>query len=371
MKKRRTNEKETSHVKKTLSSACRAFNLPRAFRWNEFYANVCKTKSLKMLLKAEDYIPNNVELLFFLRFVKSNLTNDTFALFLQATSISFHRCSIDISHMGLYEIYPALIRLNYPVSHIPSMGYLWLKWCPETHLSLPKRLCAQVKSLLMYGIRHLPKDLRLRIVRTFVLLDYPFTCVGRVGDVEIVQTEDEKMKAAWALEDWKYFGKLHKVDVIAKFVNENQLEKMFYKLNMKLSDLKVDWYREVWPDMYRKLHPIACKLGYIGDAYIGNWFRWNTEDHLLHYNHVFQRETKMILLIFKKFPKRIQFMIIHFLSCLYGFENDLYVHYDRFDRWTVNDVYAICHPSLTTRPRSKEKAVQLFLKTQSFRNLLK
>ena len=368
MKKRRVEEEKT---KKTLASVCQVFHIPRLFRWNDFYAHLCNLTPVyvRNFLKVEKYLPNTVERLFFLRFIKQNIPFDVFETFVRFTSISFHQCNLDISHMGLQSLYPTLIRLNYPVMYVPSMGRLWLEWRTDTHLSLPKRLCAQVKSLLL-GIRHLPKDLRIRIVRTFVLMDYPFDCVGHVGDTAVIQSKDEEMKANWALENWAYFDASFKHSVIRKFVDENQLESMFYKLGMKLDDLKLDWFKQVQPDSYAKLHPIACKLGYIGDDYIPQWSHWHPENHLK-YNNVFRRETKMILLIFRKFSKEIQLKIIEFLSCLYGYENILYVNYDRFHRWEANDIHTLLHPSVRETPRSKEKSIQLFLKTQSFINLLK
>lgn len=371
MKKRRSEEEGPS-FKKTLANACQIFDARRLHRWNDFYAHLCRSVPALpgTFLKAEKYLPNPIERLFFLRFIKQNIPPDVFETFVRLTGITFHQCNLDISHMGLGSLYPTLIRLNYPVTRIPTMGKLWLEWSPETHLRLPKRLCAQVKSLL-FGIRYLPKDLRLRIVRTFVLMDYPFNHVGQIGDTAVVQNEDEKLKANWALENWGYFGAGFKQGVIRKFAEENQLEKMFYKLGMKLDDLKLDWFRQIQPDNYAKIHPIACKLGYIGDGYIPEWFYWSPKKHL-NYNNVFRQETKMILLIFRKFSAaEIQIRIVYFLSCLYGYENTLHVKYDRFHRWTAKDVHDILHPTVTERPRSIDKSVQLFLKTQSFINLLK
>lgn len=356
--------------RRTLIDACEAFGLPLDTpRWLTFCEHICKPPvNIQNLVRAESYIPTN-EYIIFLRRLRFGLSHVNFTKYINASNISFHRSPGIATVCALGELHPALIRLNYPIEHLPQMSHLWLNWKPETHTKLPKRLCQQVKYLL-WVVRYLPKDLRIRMTRTFVLMDYPFKNVGTVTDTSIVQTKEELEAYAWHTKKWQYFDSAfrHKHEVIYLFLTENRLERMYKQLNMTFEDLQLDSFDD---EDYRQILSIAYKFGYIGHIYRSQWFYWTKETHLTAYNDAFRRETKMILLIFKAFPKYVQLRMINFLSQLYGHENRLNTDFD-FNDMTKTEVHELFphHSRPPYKSKTKAELVRMFLKQQSFRNLL-
>jgi hypothetical protein len=289
--------------------------------------------------------------------------------FVRYTDISFHRSPGVSAYCSMPNLHETLIRLNYPVKHLPHMARLWLEWTPKDHLKLPKDLCARVKCLL-FGIRKLPKDLRIRIVRTFVIASLNFGDLCQIGDTKIIQTKEQKMKTAWSLCNWKYFNVFHKHQVIEKFLNDNVLESMFYKLNMKIEDLELDWFRwgnNVNADTYEKLHKVACKLGFHGFKLIHEWF---TEGGGEVENILFHRECQMIRLIFR--DRNVSSKIIRYLKHLYGYENQLYVSNYQFRgclKPEMNDLLKSINVIVPYKATTRDDMVKIYVKHRIFRNL--
>lgn len=353
--------KRCKKEKRTLSKACDAFDFEQYERWAYFYHNLYRLKSLDVLLEAVNYIPKT-NYIFYLKDIKKH-ANSYFQDFVRYTSISFHRSPGVSAYYSIPDMHETLIRLNYPVKHLPHMARLWLEWTPQNHLKLPKILCRQVKCLL-FGIRKFPKDLRLRIVRTFILSDLKGgKDLCQIGDTEIIQTEDQKMKTAWSMCNWKYFNVFHKHEVIEKFLNEDTLESMFYKLNMKLEDLELEWFNNVDANTFEKLHKLACKLGFHGFKLIPEWFT-NLEKIE---NVIFHRECQMIRVIFK--TKNISWKIIRYLAHLYGYENQIYVRNYQFCRYLkpeMNNLLKDINIIIPYKSTTKDDMVKIYVKQLSF-----
>jgi hypothetical protein len=65
--------------------------------------------------------------------------------------------------------------------------------------------------------------------------------------------------------------------------------------------------------------------------------------------------------------------IIEHLAHLYGYENRLYVNYDKFTWISKTELFELCtkfNLKLSYKTVTKEQLIRIFVREQSFRNLL-
>jgi hypothetical protein len=77
--------------------------------------------------------------------------------------------------------------------------------------------------------RTLCKDIRLRIVRAYILLDYPVQNLANAGDIQNTQTELQRVRVAWLNNNFTHFGGAKtKTEALNYIFAEDKVERIIH-----------------------------------------------------------------------------------------------------------------------------------------------
>jgi hypothetical protein len=344
-------------------------------QWDMLYIHVSSYKHrVRRLCELAERVPTSerTNMVFHLCDI---LEYDKFQKFVKRCPFSFHKkkTSLDFDKRVVsFPVSLAFIRLNYPIQFFTGFSQLWLNWTPATHLQLPKRLCQEVKRVV-WLTRTLCKDIRLRIVRAYILLDYPVQNLANAGDIQNTQTELQKVRLAWLNNKFSHFGGAKtKTDALQYMIQENQSEYWWKELSMghDEADCLYSFKVKCMKDGCIKGKCLKFKSEQI-------LTKWSPANHFVGwFDKPFKADVHALLLLTQRIPalKSVRLRIISKLAALYQYYYEFLFYHSGASKWLLNDLYETM-PNKSPEKRisksaTKEERWKFLARNKSFIKLL-